>query len=72
MDGENLIFKKSIYIESTIPSYATARETANALNVIRQAQRKVQGYNDEHGLWTPALVTPETIYCITENDNDKL
>jgi hypothetical protein len=159
--------KKSVYIESTIPSYATARESSNALNLLRkaqtqafwdqerhkyrfyvsqdvvdecadgdpdasrrrmvflegievlpdiagrkelaavyrtllgiperaaadcshlaycvlgkidyllswncahlgtQSQRRAQRYNDAHGLWTPALVTPETIY-IEEEEN---
>jgi hypothetical protein len=163
MEGE----RKSLYVESTIPSYATARESANALNLLRQAQtrafwdqerrkytlyvsedvldecakgdpeaalrrrdflkgivvlqkeegldelaaiykkllgipdraeadcshlaycvlgkidylltwncahlgpeaqRRAQSYNDAHGLWTPTLVTPETIY-ITEEKN---
>jgi hypothetical protein len=32
--------KKSVYIESTIPSYATARESSNALNLIRCAMTR--------------------------------
>ncbi|MDR3334409.1 MAG: hypothetical protein LBT13_05935 [Treponema sp.] len=32
--------RKSVYIESTIPSYATARESANALNLLRKAQTR--------------------------------
>jgi hypothetical protein len=32
--------KKSVYIESTIPSYATARESSNALNLLRKAQTR--------------------------------
>jgi hypothetical protein len=163
--------RKSMYVESTIPSYATARESANALNLLRQAQtrafwdqerhkyklyvsqavtdecakgdpeaarrrmdfiegievlpkqdrlnelaavykkllgipdraeadcshlaycvlrkidylltwncahlgseaqRRVQSYNDAHNLWTPALVTPETIYITEEKNYERL
>jgi hypothetical protein len=32
--------KKSAYIESTIPSYAAARESTNALNLLRKAQTR--------------------------------
>jgi hypothetical protein len=32
--------QKSVYIESTIPSYATARESSNALNLIRCAMTR--------------------------------
>jgi hypothetical protein len=85
--------RESLYVESTIPSYATARESANALNLLRRAQTRAfwdkerhkydlyvsQAVTDEcakgdpeadgiYGLWTPVLVTPETIY-ITERKN---
>jgi hypothetical protein len=32
--------RKSAYVESTIPSYATARESTNALNILRKAQTR--------------------------------
>jgi hypothetical protein len=32
--------KKSLYVESTIPSYATSKASGNALNLLRQAQTK--------------------------------
>jgi predicted nucleic acid-binding protein len=39
---------KSIYIESTIPSYATARESSNALNLIRHAMTRDFWENERH------------------------
>jgi hypothetical protein len=40
--------KKSVYIESTIPSYATARDSNNMLNVIRRAQTRDFWENHRH------------------------
>jgi hypothetical protein len=40
--------RKSLYVESTIPSYATARESANALNLIRRAMTRDFWDNERH------------------------
>jgi hypothetical protein len=40
--------KKSVYIESTIPSYATARDSTNILNIIRCAMTRDFWENERH------------------------
>jgi hypothetical protein len=42
--------------------------TWNCKHLGSEAQRRVQIYNDQHGLWPPVLVTPETIYRTEEKD----
>ena len=42
--------------------------TWNCTHLGPVAQRQIQGYNAKHGLWTPALVTPETINEIIAKD----
>jgi phage-related protein len=42
MQGETGVnMKKSVYIESTIPSYATARESADVIIIAHQALTKL-------------------------------
>jgi hypothetical protein len=44
--------KKSVYIESTIPSYATARPSSNILNTLRKAQTETfWQIRDRFKLW---------------------
>jgi hypothetical protein len=40
--------RKSLYVESTIPSYAVARESANALNLLRQTQTRAFWDRERH------------------------
>jgi hypothetical protein len=53
--------RKSLYVESTIPSYATARESANALNLIRRAMTRDFWENERHKyhLWVSRAVLDE-------------
>jgi hypothetical protein len=53
--------RKSMYIESTIPSYATARESSNALNLLRKAQTRDfwDNYRQRHKLYVSQDVLDE-------------
>jgi hypothetical protein len=52
--------KKSVYIESTIPSYATARPSSNILNTIRKAQTETfWQIRDTFKLWISQDVLDE-------------
>jgi hypothetical protein len=52
--------KKSAYIESTIPSYATARPSSNILNTIRKAQTETfWQIRDRFKLWVSQDVLDE-------------
>jgi hypothetical protein len=46
--------------------------TWNCTHLGPEAQRRVQIYNDAHELWTPVLVTPETIYITEEKNYERL
>jgi hypothetical protein len=59
--------KKSVYIESTIPSYATARPSSNILNTIRKAQTETfWQIRDRFNLW----ISQDVIDEISGGDND--
>ena len=53
--------KKSLYVESTIPSYATSKVSGNALNLLRQAQTKDfwDNYSSMFSLFVGAPVLTE-------------
>jgi predicted nucleic acid-binding protein len=52
---------KSVYIESTIPSYATARESVNVLNILRKAQTRDfwDNYRQKYRLCVSQVVISE-------------
>jgi hypothetical protein len=59
--------KKSVYLESTIPSYATARPSSNILNTIRKAQTEIfWQIRDRFKLW----VSQDVIDEISQGDED--
>jgi hypothetical protein len=98
--------KKSVYIESTIPSYAAAWDSRDVVVLGKQVQTrewwrnerrkyrlyispammltwncthlgtasyaKLRAYNEKRGLWTPELVTPDTIIGFQEDVNESV
>ena len=62
--------KKGLYLESTIPSYITARETKDVIKAARQSMTKLFWEQERHELQTPLLVTPEYFINIDEEGED--
>jgi hypothetical protein len=59
--------KKSVYIETTIPSYATAQPSFNALNVVRRTQTEIfWKMRDKFRLW----ISQEVIEEISKGDKE--
>jgi hypothetical protein len=59
--------KKSVYIESTIPSYATAWPSSNILNTIRKAQTETfWQIRNRFNLW----ISQDVIDEISQGDKD--
>jgi hypothetical protein len=49
--------RKSVYIETTIPSYATSKANRDIIKA-------------HHGLWTPQLWTPEVLMQVEEEEKE--
>ncbi|MDR3301034.1 MAG: hypothetical protein LBT01_00695 [Spirochaetaceae bacterium] len=59
--------KKSVYIETTIPSYATAQPSFNALNMVRKTQTEIfWKIRDRFRLW----ISQEVIEEISKGDKE--
>jgi hypothetical protein len=59
--------KKSVYIETTIPSYATAQPSFNALNMVRKIQTELfWKIRDRFRLW----ISQEVIEEISKGDKE--
>jgi predicted nucleic acid-binding protein len=58
--GKEMAAKKSVYIESTIPSYATAQPSSNVLNLVRKTQTETfWNTRDAYMLWISQDVLEE-------------